>query len=147
MMRSNIIIRLIIGACLTVILAVTFAQDLPTFEELAVVRAKAHQDRFKTYVLKKLEVHSYAQEKRGMCLDFVGGNDGLYQSIFNSGPIMVDLANCGEEDDWVDGRIRALKILEAREAQAGLSSDQIDEVIAEINAVFADKIYDPEIKE
>ena len=60
---------------------------------------------------------------------------------------MVDLANCGEESDWVDGRIRALKVLEPREGQSGLSSEQVDQVIAEINDLFADKLYDPEIKE
>ncbi len=135
------------GVFITFSLFPVSAEDLPTFEELAATRAKAHQDRFKTYVLKKLEVHSLVQKKRGLCLDFVGGSDGLYRSIFDSGPLMIDLANCGEEGDILDGRIRALKVVDAREQRAGLSKQQVDQVVDEINALFAEKIYDPEIKE
>jgi len=123
------------------------ADNLPTFEELAVIRTKAHQDRFKKYVLQKLYVYSVVQKQRGLCLDFVGNSDGLYRSMFDAGPLMVDLANCGEEADLIDGRIRALKVLDAREHREGLSKEQVDQVIAEINAQFADKPYDPDANE
>ena len=119
-------------------------QNLPTSEELSVIRAKAHQDRFKKYVLQKLEVYSVVQSQRGMCLDFIGKSDGLYESIFDSGPLMVDLANCGEEGDFIDGRIRALKVLEAREHRGGLTDEQVEQVISEINMLFFGRIYDPE---
>ncbi len=60
---------------------------------------------------------------------------------------MVDLANCGEEDHYIDGRIKALKLLEAREHRDGLTKEQIDHALEEINEMFADKIYDPQIRE
>ncbi len=123
------------------------AVEYPSFDELAKIRAMAHENRFKIYVLDKLKVYSYVQEKRGMCFDFVGSSDGLYRSKFNSGPILIDLANCGEEADFIDGRIKPLKLLEAREHREGLTIEQIDHAIAQINALFADKLYDPELKE
>ena len=137
---------LLIVACLVSPVTAS-AEDLPSFSELAVIRAKAHQDRFKTYVLKKLNVHSLVQQKRGLCIDFIGDSDGMYRSMFDSGPIMVDLANCGEENDLIDGRIRALKLLEAREHREGLTTEQIDQVIDEINEQFADQHYDPDANE
>ena len=123
------------------------AEEYPTFGELATIRAKAHEHRFKVYVLDKLEVNSYVQKKRGLCFDFIGKSDGLYRSMFNSGPILVDLANCGEEDDFIDGRIKPLKLLEAREHRDGLTKEQIDHAIEEINKIFSGKLYDPELKE
>lgn len=123
------------------------AAEYPSFDELAKIRAMAHENRFKVYVLHKLKVYSYVQEKRGMCFDFVGSSDGLYRSKLNSGPILIDLANCGEEADFIDGRIKPLKLLEAREHREGLTIEQIDHAIAQINALFADKLYDRELKE
>ena len=123
------------------------AVEYPSSEELAKIRALAHENRFKVYVLQKLEVYSYVQEKRGLCFDFVGSSDGLYRSKFNSGPILIDMANCGEEADFIDGRIKPLKLLEAREHREGLTTEQVDHAIAEINALFADKRYDPKLKE
>ncbi len=124
------------------------AQDnLPTFDELAVTRGQAHQDRFKTFVLKKLEVHSSVQNQRGMCLDFIGDSDGLHRSILGGGPLLVDLADCGKEGSLIDGRIRALQILGPREHREGLSVEQIDKVVDEINALFAEKRYTPSVKE
>ena len=120
------------------------ANEFPTAEELTAVRADAHRDRFKSYVLKKLEVHSLVQNKRGMCLDFVGG-DGLYRSRFDGGPLVMDLANCGEEGDLMDGRVRGLRVLGPREKRDGLTKKQVDHVVAEVNALFADREYDPEI--
>lgn len=140
--------NLAIGIITTITCSWAYATaDLPTFEEVAAVRAKADEHRFKIYVLDKLEVHSYAQVKNGLCLDFIGSSDGLYRSRFSGGPIMVDLANCGEEDHFIDGRIKALKLLEAREHRDGLTKDQIDHAIEEINAIFDGKKYSPEIKE
>lgn len=127
-------------------IAVCADQNYLTFEELASVRTQAHQDRFKTYVLKKLEVHSLVQNQRGMCLDFIG-SDGLYRSKFDGGPLIVDLANCGEEADFVDGRVRGLRVLGPNEKREGLSKDQIDQVVAEVNALFDEKTYDSSIKE
>ena len=145
--HSNSLQKLAIGVFTTITFSWSSATELPTFEEVAAVRAKADEHRFKIYVLDKLEVHSYAQVKRGLCLDFIGDSDGLYRSKFSGGPIMVDLANCGEEDHFIDGRIKALKLLEAREHRDGLTKDQIDRAIDEINEIFADKKYDPELKE
>ena len=121
--------------------------EYPSFEELAKIRAMAHENRFKIYILDKLKVYSYVQEKRGLCFDFIGNTDGLYRSKFNSGPILIDMANCGEEADFIDGRIKPLKLLEAREHREGLTTEQVDRAIAQINALFADKRYDPELKE
>ena len=135
-----------VGIMSALALALACAEEYPTFEELATIRAKAHEERFKIYVLDKLEVHSYVQEKRGLCFDFIGKSDGIYRSKFKSGPIMVDLANCGEEDDWIDGRIKPLKLLEAREHRDGLTKDQVDHAIEEINAMYDGRIYDPEYK-
>ena len=64
-MLNSAIYRKILFSLLTVgslLLAMpsALAQEYPTFEELSETRAQAHQDRFKTYVLKKLEVYSYA---------------------------------------------------------------------------------------
>lgn len=122
------------------------SSTLPTAKELTIIRAKALQDRFKTYVLKKLEVHSAVQNLRGMCLDFVGSSDGLHRSIFGGGPLIVDLANCGEEGDFMDGRIRGLKILGPKEKRDGLTVEQIDQVVEEVNALFADKKYDSKLQ-
>lgn len=122
------------------------AEEYPSNEELAEIRANAHEERFKKYVLTKLEVHSYVEEKKGLCFDFVGKSDGMYRSMFKGGPIMVDLANCGEETHFIDGRIKPLKLLEAREHRDGLTKDQIDHAIDQINAMFEGKIYDPDYK-
>ena len=139
--------KFVIGIISTFYFAVLPAEEYPSFDELANIRAMAHEDRFKIYVLDKLKVHSFVQEKRGLCFDFIGKSDGIYRSKFNSGPILVDLANCGEEADFIDGRIKPLKLLEAREHRDGLTKKQVDHAIEEINALFADKLYDPEIKE
>ncbi len=138
---------LFVGTFITAAMFHASASDLPNFEELTLIRAKAHQDRSTGYVLKKLEVYSLVQNQRGMCLDFVGESDGLYRSIFDGGPLMVDVANCSEEGDWIDGRIRALKVLGAREHREGLSVEQIDQVISEINALFRDQVFDLNIIE
>lgn len=139
--------KLAMGIFVTAYACLSMATELPSFKEVAAIRAKADEHRFKVYVLDKLEVHSYVQEKRGLCLDFIGDSDGLYRSKFSGGPIMVDLANCGEEDHFIDGRIKPLKLLEAREHRDGLTKEQIDNALAEINEMFADKKYDPQIKE
>ena len=136
-----------IGITVALAFSWALAADLPTFEEVAAIRAKADEHRFKIYVLDKLEVNSYVQEKNGLCLDFIGKSDGLYRSKFSGGPIMVDLSNCGEEDHFIDGRIKALKLLEAREHRDGLTKDQIDHALEEINEIFADKFYDPEFRD
>ncbi len=142
-LHKTCLVILITSACI----CSAFAQESSlNLEEIAAVRAKAHQDRFKKYILKKLEVYSLNKKKKGLCLDFVGKSDGLYESMFNGGPLMVDLANCGEEGDFIDGRIKAVQILDPREQRRGLSEEQVEQVITEINELFADKIYDPEIQ-
>ena len=145
--RKSSFVTFAVGIITTFFFSLLSAEEYPTFDELANTRAIAHEDRFKIYVLDKLKVHSYVQEKRGLCFDFIGSSDGLYRSKFNSGPILVDLANCGEEADFIDGRIKPLKLLEAREHRDGLTKQQVDHAIDQINAIFADKLYNPELKE
>ena len=146
MMQVSRIRLLAVGIILAFGHSQLWAEEYPTTDELADIRAKAHEERFKKYVLTKLEVHSYVQEKKGLCFDFVGKSDGMYRSKFKGGPIMVDMANCGEETHFIDGRIKPLKLLEAREHRDGLTKDQIDHAIDEINAMFEGKIYDPDYK-
>ncbi|MDC0948165.1 hypothetical protein OAS86_02315 [Gammaproteobacteria bacterium] len=109
------------------------AQQLIDMEALTQKRAEAHLQRYQDYLLNKLQVIAAVQSHRGMCLDFIGDGDGLYRSTFSGGPLMVDVADCGSEGRWIDGRVRALRVTDPLEYQNGISHDQVNTVIERIN--------------